>query len=91
MKRVFGVVLAVAAGLLAGSPWRSWLSAQNTSPVTVQLVSPGAGSTVSGIVQLTATASSSAGPISKVEFYVDGKLIGTVTNKIPSPQGFNVQ
>lgn len=39
--------------------------------VTVTMVSPTEGSTVSGTIQLACTAGSTAGPIKRVEFYVD--------------------
>lgn len=51
-----------------------------TSPVTVEWVTPTNGSVVSGTIQLTVRASSSAAPIQRVEFYRDGVLIATVTN-----------
>jgi poly(hydroxyalkanoate) depolymerase family esterase len=51
------------------------LAADNTPP-SVQLTAPAAGSTVSGSVALTATASDNAG-VSRVEFLVDGMQVGS--------------
>jgi hypothetical protein len=48
----------------------------DTTPPTVSLTAPANGSTVSGTVTLTATASDS-GSVARVEFYVDGALLGT--------------
>lgn len=45
-------------------------------PVAVTLDAPADGATVSGTVQLSATASSTMGPITRIEFYLDGKLVG---------------
>lgn len=49
-----------------------------TTPVVVSITAPAAGSTVSGTVNVAATATSST-RISKVEFYVNGSLKGTDT------------
>ncbi len=46
---------------------------------TVNLTAPTAGSTVSGSVTLTATATEVGDTISKVDFYVDGALVGSKT------------
>ncbi len=51
----------------------------DTSPPTVSRTAPSAGSTVSGTVNLTASASDNVG-VSRVEFYCDGSvLVGTAT------------
>ncbi len=50
----------------------------NKTPPSVVLTEPGAGSTVNGTVTLLATASDASG-VSRVEFYVDGTLLGTDT------------
>jgi hypothetical protein len=50
----------------------------DTTPPTVNLTAPVNGATVSGTVDLTASASD-AGGVKKVEFYVDGVLADTVT------------
>ncbi|HKY08080.1 MAG TPA: Ig-like domain-containing protein [Candidatus Binatia bacterium] len=50
----------------------------SVTPPTVSITSPANGATVSGTVNVTASASSSMG-ISKVEFYVDGALRSTDT------------
>jgi hypothetical protein len=64
------------------------------NPVTITLDSPLAGSVVSNTITLRATAGSSVAPISRVEFYCDGKLIGIVnSNNVPipiPPTGFTV-
>lgn len=49
------------------------------SPMTVSVTSPASGSTVSGNVNVVGTASSVAGTITKVEFYVDDGLKSTST------------
>lgn len=84
-------VLVLAAIAL---PWTWDLAAvvvkkftvNNPTAVTVNMVSPISGSTVSGVIQLSALASSTAGPISRVEFYCDSKLIAIVnSNNVPIP------
>lgn len=66
---------------------KSWLddieignpqAASDTTPPSVNVTAPTNGATVSGTLDLTATASDAAG-VTKVEFYVDGKLVGTDT------------
>jgi hypothetical protein len=49
------------------------------SPPSVTITSPASGSTVRGTVSVTATATDSDG-ISKVELYIDGQLVATVTS-----------
>lgn len=67
--------------LLAPYPKRvESIEPQVENPTTVTLLSPVAGSTVSNTITLSATASSSAAPISRVEFYMDDKLVGTIYN-----------
>jgi poly(hydroxyalkanoate) depolymerase family esterase len=56
----------------------------DVTPPTVNLTAPANGATVSGTVDLTATASD-AGGISKVEFYANGSLLATDTS---SPYSF---
>jgi fibronectin type 3 domain-containing protein len=51
----------------------------DTTPPAAQLTAPAANSTVSGTVTVTATATDASG-VTKVEFYVNSKLIGTDTN-----------
>lgn len=55
------------------------------NPVTVQMLSPTQGSTISNTIQLSCVATSTVAPITKVEFYMDGRLIGTVSNLNPKP------
>jgi hypothetical protein len=56
----------------------------DTTPPTVNLTAPATGATVSGPVDVAATASDSGG-VSKVEFYLDGVLVDTDTT---APYGF---
>jgi hypothetical protein len=63
---------AVAAAL-GGGP-----APADTTPPTASITSPAAGSTVSGTVNVAASASDNVG-VTKVEFYVDGTLAGTTT------------
>jgi len=72
----------LTAAMLAASNFSA-----TDNPVSVELLTPVNGSTVSGVIELTATASSTAGPITKVEFYRDGILIGTAYNYLPAPPG----
>lgn len=82
-KRIFILVFLFVLPWI----WRpivNMIYAQSTNPVTVTMVSPVAGSKVSGVIKLQANASSLAGPITRVEFYCDGKLIGCVdSNNVP--------
>ncbi len=55
------------------------------NPVTVEMLSPTQGSTVSGVITLSSTATSTVAPITRVEFYVDGVLVGTKTNTTQKP------
>lgn len=65
------------------------------SPITLTLDSPASGSVISNTITLRATAGSTAGSITRVNFYVDGRLIGAVdgnNNPIPlPPTGFQVR
>ena len=72
MRRAFLLVVFGATMVGGGS--------MDPPPVSVELTAPANGSTVSGVIQLTATASSTIGPIVRVEFFRDGVLIGTVYN-----------
>lgn len=89
MKRALILVAAAVAGWFLGGPSRS-----STNDVSVELVSPPpvtVGRTVvRGTIALKANASSLAGPITKVEFYVDGKLVGTATNLFADPKNLTV-
>lgn len=51
----------------------------DTQPPVVTLTSPGNGSTVSGTINVTATATDNVG-VTRVEFFRDGVLIGTDTS-----------
>lgn len=57
------------------------LFGQATSPVSVEIVAPTTGQVVSNTITFTAIASSTVAPITKVEFYRDGILMGTVYAK----------
>ncbi len=96
------VTLAVRAVDLAGNTATSSsrtvnvTSAADTTPPTVALTSPSAGATVSGSVQVTATASD-AGGIARVEVYANATLVGrdatrpyTVTGAPAASAGTNV-
>lgn len=56
---------------------------RQTGPVTVEMVSPTNGSTVSGTITVSCRASSVIAPITKVEFYRDGVLFATVYPPLP--------
>lgn len=81
-QRIYRIGILMAAMLV---PW-IWkpllksVKAQAPSPVTITLLTPTNGSTISGLIQLGAAASSTAGKIARVEFYVDGKLVGIVNS-----------
>jgi len=62
------------------------LSPPDTTPPTVSVTSPSAGSTLTGIVNVSATAGDNVG-VSRVEFSVDGQLVNTDTS---SPYGFSL-
>lgn len=53
----------------------------DTTPPTASVTSPTSGSTVSGVVAISANASDNVG-VTKVEFYVDGNLVSTDTTSI---------
>jgi hypothetical protein len=86
LSLIVGAVLLPWSGQLVSAFTKQKLA----NPVSVQMLSPLAGSTVSNTITLSASASSSAAPIWKVEFYMDDHLVGTVTNKIASPGNFQV-
>jgi len=52
----------------------------DTVPPTVAILSPSSGTTVSGQITISAAASDNTGVIDSVSFYVDGKLIQTVSS-----------
>ncbi len=60
--------------------------APDTTPPTTSITAPANGATVSGTVNVTASASDNSGTVSKVEFYVDGALASTDTT---SPYSFS--
>ena len=74
MKLCLLLLAAALACLIAGR-----LFGQAVSPVTVAMTSPISGQVVSNTITLTAEASSTVAPIQRVEFYMDGVLIGTKT------------
>src|SRR5207245_2284110 len=51
----------------------------DTTPPSVSITSPANGSTVSGKISVTASATDNVG-VTKVEFYVDGTLLATDTS-----------
>jgi hypothetical protein len=68
-----------SSNFLLTIPQASASSGGDTVPPTVSLTSPAAGTSVSGTVHISATASDNVG-VSKVDFYVDGALKGTDTS-----------
>lgn len=62
-----------------------------SNPVSVTWLSPVAGSTISNVITLSASAVSLAGPIHRVEYYVDGIMVSVVTNKLPPPGMLEIQ
>ena len=84
-------IVLIVAGLVLPSLLDSTAQPVTNGPVTVELLTPVAGSTVSNTITLTARASSTAAPITKVEFWdvFNGvhTLIATVTNfeSVPAP------
>jgi YD repeat-containing protein len=74
----------VLVGVGTGSPnkllYEAFIGAApaDTTPPTTSITSPAAGSTVSGTVAISASASDDVG-VTKVEFYVDGALRATDT------------
>jgi hypothetical protein len=52
----------------------------DNSPPTVSLTAPSPGATLSGTVALTATAADVGSPVAKVDFVVDGSVVGTATS-----------
>lgn len=61
-----------------------------TNPVSCELATPTNGATISGIVTLTAIAGSLVGPITRVEWFMDGQLIAS-TNLLQPPANFHTQ
>jgi len=51
----------------------------DSTPPTVNLVSPANGASITGSVNMTATASDNSGTVSSVKFLVDGQAVGTDT------------
>lgn len=112
-KRILQVLVAIAlpwspdilAGLKKFSGLLSPAAETTSSPVTVEMVSPLPGSVLSNTANLVATASSTAAPIERVEFYETHiwtnyatHQVFTVTNllgvgypKPPAPRGFDMK
>ncbi len=85
MKRSTILVVAIIAIALFMSIWTHQTqtsmgkAGETSSPVTVSLIWPSDGSTISGLTGITAVVRGSD-TVSKVEFYLDNVLIGTATN-----------
>jgi hypothetical protein len=62
----------------SSSPTATTVSANDTTPPTVSVTTPRAGTSLSASTTLTASATDNVG-VTRVEFYVDGKLIATDT------------
>ena len=72
--------------------YRAWDEAGNVEATKTQLIqidaeapqvtltSPANGATVSGVVRLEATATDVGSGVARVDFYVDGKIVGTATS-----------
>lgn len=58
-----------------------------STPITVKLTSPVSGTTVSGTINLTAEVSTN---VVRVEYYMDGKLIGVIDRRPQIPQRLRV-
>lgn len=90
LPRPFIFSALLAALFLANLPYlalrleRVAFAQTNTNAVTVTWVTPTNGQTVSGTIPLVVNAGSSVAPITRVEFYRDGVLIGVVSNP-PTP------
>jgi parallel beta-helix repeat protein len=54
-------------------------SGNDTTPPTISIIAPSNGSTVSGIINVTVSASDNVG-VTKVELYRNGTLVGTTTS-----------
>jgi len=52
----------------------------DATPPQVTVTSPLNGATVSGVVRLEASASDAGSGVARVDFYVDGKIVGTATS-----------
>ena len=61
-----------------------------TNPVTVTLDTPTNGATISGTITLQSHASSTMGPIVRVEWYMDNQLIAVVTNPISPASNLHI-
>lgn len=72
--------VTVAAMLLAWFALAAISGNDAINPVTVQMLTPIPNSTVSNTITLTVDASSLAGPIARVDFFVDGAKFDSVTN-----------
>ncbi len=68
------------AGNSASSSVTVGVVVPDTTPPTVSLTSPASGATVSGSVALAASAADAGSGVSRVEFRVDGVLVGTDTS-----------
>lgn len=60
-------------------------SLSDPSPVSVVVTSPTDGAIVSNTITLSVNVTSTVAPIARVEYYLDGQLIATVTNPITPP------
>lgn len=78
-------VMVDAYSAFASTSLKATFTVPDTTPPTVSVAAPAAGATVTGAVAFTAAASDNVG-VSKVEFYVDGALVGSDTT---SPYSVN--
>lgn len=95
MKRSTVLIWLFGAVLLANLPYL-WTRleqaafAQPTNPVTLTWTTPTNGQVVSGTIPLTVNASSSVGPIVRIEYSRDGQLIGVLTPNPQAPTAFKI-
>ena len=77
-NHIFRVRALNSAGhAMASSTWSVTAMGGPPPAGTVSLTSPDDGATVSGIVQVTASASATSGRVAWVDFLVDGKVVGS--------------
>ncbi len=82
MKPLLALLCLAAIGLC--------LLAQSSGPVSVTLLSPTNGATVSGIIPITVSASSTAAPLKRIEYWRDvTNLIATIYLAQP-PQNVSI-
>jgi hypothetical protein len=56
-----------------------WVTVEDTTPPVVSITAPAEGAVITGSTTLTASATDDRGVVSRVEYYVNGELYGTVS------------